>query len=499
MKMRHLVALIVLVWATLLSSHPALAQFSQQGPKLVAHAAGAAPSAFSLQSPANRSASESTTTAFSWGFSSGDATYTLEVATDAGFGAANVVNQSGLTTTSYTLPTPLTPGVVHFWRVTATNAGGALAAANGPFEFSAPIPVGSGFPGSLAVTPDGTRVLVARGDATNGFLADVSVAGHAVTQAIPVGIAPAGVAIRSDGQEAVVASSIGHSVSVVNLTNNTVKATIAVPCVGTTLYDVAYTPDGIRIVLPDLSNGCGIEGLRLITLATGAQTFVNISGAGNGVAVMPNGDSALNTRGILGTTLRRMNLASSAVVTINNTSSSFGVAVTPDSSQAIVASGEGDTIKRINLATNTVVGATPFGSNQDYHNVAITPDGSQAVVVGDFNTALISLTTDTVVTLYPDGGSNVAISPDGKSAYISAYVSGNNVLLKVIRIPVAPRGDANGDGLVTVGDVFYLINYLFAGGPAPIGSGDANGDSSVTVSDVFYLINYLFAGGPPPH
>ena len=35
MKMRHLVALIVLVCASLFSSHPALAQFSQQGPKLV--------------------------------------------------------------------------------------------------------------------------------------------------------------------------------------------------------------------------------------------------------------------------------------------------------------------------------------------------------------------------------------------------------------------------------------------------------------------------------
>jgi hypothetical protein len=35
MKMRHHVALIVLVCTTLLSSDPALAQFSQQGPKLV--------------------------------------------------------------------------------------------------------------------------------------------------------------------------------------------------------------------------------------------------------------------------------------------------------------------------------------------------------------------------------------------------------------------------------------------------------------------------------
>ena len=35
LSMRHLVAFIVLVYATLLSSHPALAQFSQQGPKLI--------------------------------------------------------------------------------------------------------------------------------------------------------------------------------------------------------------------------------------------------------------------------------------------------------------------------------------------------------------------------------------------------------------------------------------------------------------------------------
>src|ERR1035437_6467321 len=43
MRMRHLVSLIVILSATLLSSHPALAQFSQQGPKLVGTgAAGAA-------------------------------------------------------------------------------------------------------------------------------------------------------------------------------------------------------------------------------------------------------------------------------------------------------------------------------------------------------------------------------------------------------------------------------------------------------------------------
>ncbi len=59
-------------------------------------------------------------------------------------------------------------------------------------------------------------------------------------------------------------------------------------------------------------------------------------------------------------------------------------------------------------------------------------------------------------------------------------------------------GDVNGDRAVTVNDIFYLINYLFAGGPVPVGESDVNGDGVVDVSDVFYLINNLFAGGPAP-
>jgi len=62
------------------------------------------------------------------------------------------------------------------------------------------------------------------------------------------------------------------------------------------------------------------------------------------------------------------------------------------------------------------------------------------------------------------------------------------------------RGDANGDGVINVSDVVYLINYLFISGPAPdpIQAGDANCDGFVNVTDVVYLINYLFISGPPP-
>jgi hypothetical protein len=59
-------------------------------------------------------------------------------------------------------------------------------------------------------------------------------------------------------------------------------------------------------------------------------------------------------------------------------------------------------------------------------------------------------------------------------------------------------GDVNWDGHVDVADVFYLINTLFAGGPAPLCPADVNASGTVDIGDIFYLINYLFAGGPSP-
>ncbi len=56
------------------------------------------------------------------------------------------------------------------------------------------------------------------------------------------------------------------------------------------------------------------------------------------------------------------------------------------------------------------------------------------------------------------------------------------------------KGDVNGDGIVDIADIVYLINYLFLGtsAPDPLESGDANCDGVVDVADVISLINYLF-------
>jgi hypothetical protein len=61
-------------------------------------------------------------------------------------------------------------------------------------------------------------------------------------------------------------------------------------------------------------------------------------------------------------------------------------------------------------------------------------------------------------------------------------------------------GDANRDGTTNVGDVVYIINYVFKGGDAPIcpKEGDPNSDCSINVGDAVFLISYIFKQGDTP-
>jgi hypothetical protein len=84
--------------------------------------------------------------------------------------------------------------------------------------------------------------------------------------------------------------------------------------------------------------------------------------------------------------------------------------------------------------------------------------------------------------------------------YLAAFMGGDGSTDDIYARTICLLGDANADGQVSVSDVFYMINYLFAGGSTPPTAlcADVNGDGKLDVADVFYLINYLFAGGPPP-
>ena len=61
-------------------------------------------------------------------------------------------------------------------------------------------------------------------------------------------------------------------------------------------------------------------------------------------------------------------------------------------------------------------------------------------------------------------------------------------------------GDCDASSVVELGDVVYLINYLYKNGapPIPVQAGDVNLDTVVELGDIVYLINYLYKNGIPP-
>ncbi len=102
-----------------------------------------APGAFSQTAPANAATGVSLTPAFSWGASSSAESYTLVVSTSPAY-ASPVINQSGITTTSYTLGGGLVGNTTYYWKVTAVNATTATVAANAGASFTTLTPPAPG-------------------------------------------------------------------------------------------------------------------------------------------------------------------------------------------------------------------------------------------------------------------------------------------------------------------------------------------------------------------
>ena len=280
----------------------------------------------------------------------------------------------------------------------------------------APFNVGANAHG-VAVTPDGTHALVTLSE-NPGTLKVISLADGSTVDSITVGSFPGAVAVTPDGTKAVVNNL--NTVSVVTLATKAV-ANVPSPCVGDTLYDIAVTPDGSSAVAAMFNGSCVTGTVTVISLGSAsiANQYPVPGDLTGGIAIASDGSSALVGHGILGTKVSRVALSGGAVTDITNTSASFGITVTPDGSEALVASGDGDTIKRVSLASNAMTGSIDYAANEDPRNIAVTPDGTLAVAVGSFDVGVLSLATGQVLKTFSTGGRSVAITRDGKRALVT--------------------------------------------------------------------------------
>lgn len=106
----------------------------------------------------------------------------------------------------------------------------------------------------------------------------------------------------------------------------------------------------------------------------------------------------------------------------------------------------------------------------------------------------------TTISLAPHGPlRGWAVIGGGPGGYVP--VEWNAPTIVVEPCPSELMGDSNQDGTLTAGDIIYVINYTFKGGPPPLPvplAGDINCDRRVTTADILALVAFLFRSGSAP-
>jgi PKD repeat protein len=107
-----------------------------------------------------------------------------------------------------------------------------------------------------------------------------------------------------------------------------------------------------------------------------------------------------------------------------------------------------------------------------------------------------------------NGRGSIKFKPDSTQVwgmYLFRFIARDpalaaDTMLKWVRVVAFLRGDANSNGQVDIGDVTYIVAYVFQHGAPPVieEAGDANHDAEVNLSDAIFLVNYIFRSGPPP-
>ncbi len=260
-----------------------------------------------------------------------------------------------------------------------------------------------------------------------------------------VGDTPAGIAVTPNNLYAYVANNNndgipgGDTVSVLNLTYNTVEKTI---------HDSSFN-----------------EPYTVTINAAGTKAYVTNSYI---------------------TTVSIIDVATNTVTgTIGGFNGPSGLVITPDGNYAYVnnygagmSSGTGTTVNVVDLNTNSIVGTLTVGTAPVA--LAITPDGAYVYVVnyvdGNLGTGTISIikTSDNTVQLNAITGLSgpfaIAITPNGKHAYVTNFGSNNftpvgttvsvvdissNTIIDTIPLGIQPSGIA----ITPDGSYAYVSNY----------------------------------------
>jgi YVTN family beta-propeller protein len=274
----------------------------------------------------------------------------------------------------------------------------------------------------LALATLGTAPTIARAQrvlvSNEGGNSVSVIEGKAVVATIPVGARPRGLAVAADGRRAYVALGVDNAVAVIDLAARRVVDKIPV---GTDPEQVAVSPDGRTVYVSnealDSATAVAVSGHRMrFRVAVGKEPEgVAINPGGTKLYVTGESDSSVTV--LHASTGRRL-----GVITVG--ARPRFMAFAPGGAWGIVSTENGGVVHLVDVRRDSVTATITIGDRTTKPTgIAISPDGRSAYIAnGRANeVSVIDVAARAVVASIPVGQRpwGVALTPDGATLYVA--------------------------------------------------------------------------------
>ncbi len=246
---------------------------------------------------------------------------------------------------------------------------------------------------------------------------------NTVTDTISVGASPFGVCVSPDGTKVYVSNQNDNTVSVINTANNTVLSTIPV---GVSPEGLCISADGSKVYVANNSFST-INVINTFTNMVSNTIPLPITFLPFGITISPDGSkvyvgSISPTGGLI--EVNTLTLTASVSI-INQGTNSMCIATSPDGSKMYATESSGNTVSVINTVNNTVPASITVGNQPT--GVCVSPNGRKVYVCNTTNTvSVIDAVTNSVATTIPAGvqPKGISVTPDGSKIYIANHGNG---------------------------------------------------------------------------
>lgn len=291
----------------------------------------------------------------------------------------------------------------------------------------------SGSPHAVAVTSDGQYAVTA--NVYEDTVSIVTLATGVETATIPVGEQPGVVRITADGTTAVVGNTVSSELSVIDIASATelrrmpnagFVASVSInfePGVIAVAFSQFELAGNTAVVHPDYY----ADRIRVYDIGTGTETTLVCDDSPRGVAITPNGTTAVVSHTANTHTISVVDVATPTITKTISLGESAGgpICIRPDGGKALVAVL--NACRVVDLVTDSV---GPQLSTASTYDLRTTADGLYAVCIGYYG-SVIDFTTDALLThtnaivSTPLG----AVSPAGPRAAMVATTFGEEMVV----------------------------------------------------------------------